>query len=237
MALNKAKGNMYPWITHTWNPLGGDCFHNCSYCSTKHLKRYPVIKKKYSGDPKIDEKMMQDNLGKDKFIFVVAQNDLFAEAVPNHIIRRILTYCARFDNKYLFQTKNPHRLLIFQNELKVLNFTLCTTIETNRFYSHIMRDCPVTQHRSDMMNEISNQFTGVKNYVTIEPIMDFDLEEMIQLIQNCHPEQVNIGADSKRSNLPEPSKEKIDELIIRLQEFTKVKIKSNLKRITGEVII
>ena len=43
------KGNMYEWAK-PWNPLGGECPHQCAYCSTNSLKRYPVIKDKYSGD-------------------------------------------------------------------------------------------------------------------------------------------------------------------------------------------
>src|SRR3990167_1900105 len=30
--LNKQKGNMYGFVTHTWNPIKGKCSHNCSYC-------------------------------------------------------------------------------------------------------------------------------------------------------------------------------------------------------------
>ena len=49
----------------------------------------------------------------------------------------------------------------------------------------------------------------------------------------CNPVQVNIGADSspKHNNLPEPSKEKILELIAELGNFTKVVQKKNLKRL------
>ena len=32
MPLNKTKGDMYDFITHTWNPIRGRCLHDCSYC-------------------------------------------------------------------------------------------------------------------------------------------------------------------------------------------------------------
>ncbi len=32
MPLKKSSGNMYPWVTHTHNHLGGECPHRCSYC-------------------------------------------------------------------------------------------------------------------------------------------------------------------------------------------------------------
>ena len=44
-------------------------------------------------------------------------------------------------------------------------------------------------------------------------------------------EQVNIGADSGRNNLPEPSKSKVLELVSELQKFTIIHNKSNLQRL------
>ncbi len=35
MGLNKSNGNMYEWITHTWNTIKGECYHDCSYCYMK----------------------------------------------------------------------------------------------------------------------------------------------------------------------------------------------------------
>lgn len=219
---------MYEFVTHTWNPLAGECPHKCSYCSTNKLSdRYPVIKSKYSGEPRIDEKQMKTNLGKDNFIFICAQNDLFAEGVDENMVMDILGYCDKFDNKYLFQTKNPYEL--YQYALPQ-NSVVCTTIETNRIYSKIMDNCPCPSDRADMMNEIAHEM-DVATYVTIEPIMDFDLDEMCYLIETCLPIQVNIGADSGNNNLPEPSKEKVLELISRLEKFTKVVQKKNLDRL------
>ena len=67
--------------------------------------------------------------------------------------------------------------------------------------------------------------------ITIEPIMDFDIFVMIEKIKEVSPFQVNIGADSGYNNLPEPSKEKILELILELEKFTTVFRKSNLGRL------
>ena len=71
---------------------------------------------------------------------------------------------------------------------------------------------------------------GIKTYVTIEPIMDFDLDELVSLVKMCTPEQVNIGANSVRSiKIPEPTKGNIlIDLIQHLLCFTQVKVKKNL---------
>jgi hypothetical protein len=76
-----------------------------------------------------------------------------------------------------------------------------------------------------------NQFIEFPLFVTIEPILDFDLDEMVRIIKLCHPNQVNIGADSGNNHLPEPSKEKILALIDVLKEFTVIDQKRNLSRL------
>jgi hypothetical protein len=91
-----------------------------------------------------------------------------------------------------------------------------------------MGGCPLVNNRVDAMRAISEQ---VNTFVTIEPVMDFDLDNMVKLVRQCRPKQVNIGADTGHNRLPEPSKEKVVELIVALEEFTIVNQKSNLKRI------
>lgn len=69
---------MYDWVTETWNPVGGACPHNCSYCFAKSFKR-PSLKKKYSGEPRLYESELKRNLGKDKIWFVGSCFDIWAE--------------------------------------------------------------------------------------------------------------------------------------------------------------
>ena len=72
---------------------------------------------------------------------------------------------------------------------------------------------------------------NVKRMITIEPILDFDLWDMMILIKKAEPDWVNIGADSHVNNLPEPSWGKVEELAGELREFTKVRMKKNLNRL------
>lgn len=82
------------------------------------------------------------------------------------------------------------------------------------------------------MREIASD--GHSTYVTIEPIMQFDLSELTELVMECRPKQVNIGADSGRHNLPEPDHKEVAALVGELNRFTKVHMKSNLKRIMNK---
>jgi DNA repair photolyase len=221
MGLNKSKGNMYPFIDATWNTVKGACPHNCSYC---YMKRWGKL-----NPPRLDESEFKTDLGSGNFIFVGSSNDLFAAEHPDEWTLATLKHCEKHDNRYLLQSKNPARILNYIDAAVISDKTVvCTTIETNRHYPDVMGGCPLVDNRADAMNAISEV---VKTYVTIEPVMDFDLPELVELIRRCNPQQVNIGADSGNNHLPEPPAGKVLELIDALSEFTAVKNKSNLNRI------
>jgi len=207
---------MYEWITHTWNPYKG-CKFDCVYCYIRNQKGYSL-------EPRFSERELQTDLGHSRFIFVGSMADMFGEWVPPECIRRILKRCNRFDNNYLFQSKNPRR---FIGWLKLFpeKTILGTTIETNRKTGHISK-APSTYERAYAMSIIR-----FDKEVTIEPILDFDLYDLVLMIKNIAPKFVAIGADSKGHNLHEPSSAKIKELIEELKPFTEVKLKKNLRRI------
>jgi DNA repair photolyase len=222
------KGNMYDFVDIKWNPLAGECFHKCGYCSTESFLRYPGCKSKYSGVPRIDEKQINKNLGKGNFVFVVAQNDLFAQNVNQNIVEEVLMSCKKYDNTYLFQTKNPLRLSqMIERFYFPVKSIFCFTVETNRCYPEHMGNCSEPEKR---LFEILTHFQS-NCQITIEPIMDFDLDVLVPFLIKINPSQVNIGADSKNHNLPEPSKERVLSLIYELEKFTKVVKKSNLNRL------
>lgn len=215
MAMNISKGNMYGFVSHTWNAIKGSCFHDCSYC---YVKRWGNL-----NPVRFDEKELRTKLGQGNFIFVGSSNDMFAAEMSSEWIQRTIDHCMKFDNQYLFQTKNPGRLIEFELPQ---NSVVCTTIESNRFYPEIMSNSPSPSERVEAMSRIE-----LPKYVTIEPILDFDIDELVEMIKSCKPIQVNIGADSGNHKLPEPSKEMVMNLIETLSGFTTVKLKTNLNRI------
>jgi len=219
MSLNKSTGNMYDFVTHTWNTVKGECPHGCSYCYMHRWGKQKLVH--------FDERELQTDLGNGNFIFVGSSCDLFAESIPTDWIRKTINHCCKFKNHYLFQTKNPQTFYNFAHSYGLPNnVSFCTTLETNKWIPDIMKESPIPSFRSYYASKI-----GLPLFITIEPIMDFDLDMFIKLIFRCVPIQVNIGADSGNNHLPEPSKEKILELITELEKFTIVKQKSNLKRL------
>ena len=88
MGLNISKGNMYDFISHTWNVLKGRCLHACIYCFMLALAhRFNNMK-----DLHLDEAELRVNLGKGNFIFVGSSTDMFAADVPADWILRVLDY-------------------------------------------------------------------------------------------------------------------------------------------------
>lgn len=219
--LNKQKGNMYSFVTHTWNPIRGKCPHNCSYCYMKHF-----WKRENSSKQVLIVKELKTNLGSGNFIFVGSSTDMFAEEVPTTWIKDVLKYCNLYNNKYLFQTKNPERFREFLNDFPEKTI-LGTTLESDRNFN--ITKAPSPKKRINAMIRLRKYRCGLM--LSIEPILSFNLEPFVEAIKQINPEFVSIGADSKQHRLIEPSKEKVEELIKELRKFTEVKIKDNLKRL------
>jgi DNA repair photolyase len=179
----------------------------------------------------LDEKELRVNHGSGNTIFVGSSCDMFANEVPFDWIKQVLAVCALenlHNNTFLFQTKNPMRFLEFEKMIGE-NSILCTTIETNFFIPEIMRGAPDPELRSIMLARMADM--GYRTMVTVEPILDFNMRELLFFIERTKPFQVNIGADSGNNHLPEPPADKIRELIAELKTFTRVVEKNNLVRL------
>ncbi len=207
---------MYGWVTHTWNVIKGRCQHNCYYCYM-----IDIWNRCNSINQRFDEKELKIDLGSGNVIFVGSSTDMFADEISYEYIKKVLDYCKKFDNTYLFQSKNPYRFRSFVFPEKTI---LGTTIESNKPYN--VSKAPFVDERKHWM---CNQHFDVM--VSIEPIMDFDLDIFVRWIKEIKPKFVSIGADSKEHNLPEPSWEKVQQLITELKKFTEVKVKDNLNRL------
>jgi len=169
------------------------------------------------------ESEMKTNLGEGNFIFVGSSTDMWCYQSLVNWILNTLAHCCKYKNRYLFQSKDPARFLRFI-EFMPDDYILGTTIETNRDYE--LSQAPTPEARALAMYDLP-----MPKMVSIEPIMDFDLDTLASWIVQIRPEFVSIGADSKRHNLPEPPAIKIQHLLEELQRFTTIKVKSNLSRL------
>jgi protein gp37 len=215
MGLNKQKGNMYGFVTHTWNTVKGKCQHDCSYC---YMKRWGEL-----NPVRFDSKELNTDLGSGNFVFVGSSCDMFANDIPDEWIVDTMAHCFTHDNSYLFQTKNPKR---FHNLPLTEKTILCVTIES---------DSDVDENNAPKINERVYEFSRIvhdKKMITIEPIMDFEIAYLCDIVDGINPFQVNIGADSGHNKLNEPSKEKVLSFIKCLEDSNiNVFKKDNLKRL------
>ena len=236
MGLTKNKqdtGNMYEFVTLMYSPIRGKCKHECTYCYVVDTaKRYHAPLK----DLFLDENDLKKNLQKDpkkkETVFVCYTCDLFADDVPAEWIKKVLAHLCEYPkNRYLLQTKNPKRMMWFMDDFPP-DVLLGTTIETNRT-TYYESKAPTFTERATWLGELSA--CGYETMVTIEPLMDFDLEPLVDLIVTANPVWVNVGADSKSHDLPEPAPEKVKALIDALKEKTDVELKRNIDRILEDL--
>lgn len=250
MPITKAAGNMYDWITHTHSHLRGACPHACQYCYVQAIGRR-FNSPHHQGPVRIAEKELAENyssprvlreareMGHDNpIIFIEHANDLYARGVPDALIEAILAHmrsCPDID--FILQTKNPVRVDDFiVKGLMPRRYILGTTAETDDpppgLYGPDAR-CPVPERRLDNLADLQRR-RGIRTFVTVEPVLRMhDPSAFADRIASCRPEFVNIGADSKRSSLPEPDPEDVMILISRLTLVYGiiVNLKPNLHRI------
>lgn len=233
---------MYRWVGKTWNPLRGKCNHECPYCYVPVMgKRMKAIAEKYSGDPMVDQKALKTipSVKEDgQAIFVCSMHDLFGENVKDEDIRTVIRAARAYEIKrakqnktiptFLWQSKNPIRMLQFTGVYPT-NSMFATTIESNRPIEG--SKAPEPRDRILGMIEMARQGLGPR-MVSIEPVIDFCPDVMIEWMGLINPEFVSIGADSKGHGLDEPSKEKIEALITGLESRRiQYKVKDNLGRL------
>lgn len=165
-------------------------------------------------------------LGKGKNIFVGHLTDIFSSLVPEEWINVIFHHCRQYDNKYIFQTKDPGNIFKFFSLPP--NSMVGTTIETNRFdLTKAYSKAP-----DPALRAMALHYIPPPKFLTIEPILDFDVDEMLKLIETAEPSFINIGADSKGHGLIEPPADKIIRLIGFITMMgIEIREKSNLDRL------
>jgi DNA repair photolyase len=204
---------MYKEARKTLNPFVG-CNFNCLYC-------YPSFRRQ-AKRRKLDCPLCYTytphehiaRLGKappktkeGEFIFLCDMGDI-SFASPE-FRQKLSDWCTMYpDRTFLIQSKNPY---CFDFPQFPGNVILGTTIETNRdeLCQHISHAPPPSIRYKAMLSLIHN-----RKMVTVEPVLDFDLEVLAKMIIDISPWRVYIGYDShpKQNKLQEPSLDKTESL-------------------------
>jgi DNA repair photolyase len=222
---------MFPFITETTNPIGGNCNHDCIYCWAKKMAKDRKMGK-YIGDARLYPLELEKKFKAEDFVFVSDMCDLFGDWVPSEVIQKVLDHY-RFDLKtnYLFVTKNPTRYMEFLNTFLKFNATLGATVETD-VNTGKFSNAPNPKERLWAMSELEYP----NKFLSIEPIMDFNLIEFADLIRGIsNLKKIAIGYDNYHHNLPEPTLEKTKTLIKWLRGWGYEVIEKTLREKLGEI--
>jgi len=228
--LNTKNGTkMFNIVTRTWNPVTG-CLHNCIYCWARRLALTKLRNNRKYRDgfiPKIHETEFSIEFD-GGIVFVSDMGDLFGDFVPREWIFKVIEHVKKFPNTmFLFLTKNPKRYTEFLDYFPK-NIILGATIETNRddlYLEYKISNAPPPSLRYKAMKEVNWNL----KFISIEPILDFDIDIFIEWIRNINPSIVYIGYDNYNNKLPEPPLNKTLELINKLSMYTLV-IKKTIRK-------
>lgn len=232
--IKKSEKNMYSDSIKQWNVIVG-CKFDCIYCKKsfqaqmkrqmpkfdENGKQYRGCKKCYDYEPHFHEDRLTQSLPNtkgDEFIWACSSGDIsfaflgWTEKVLNRI--RELPH-----KTFFMQTKNPFYFNYFELPN---NLIIGTTLETNREkgYKKISKALLPQGRVLGLINVNHN-----RKFITIEPILEFDLDILVYWIKMIKPKRVYVGYDTKNNKLPEPLLDKTMKLIDELKKFTKVKTK------------
>lgn len=212
------KQNMYA-DAKTWNPFKG-CDFDCTYCvpsfQRQSKRQKALCLDCYDYTPHCHDDRLK-KIPSAGIVFVCGNADISfcPPDFTQKIIDQIVEHNERAPHKtYYFQSKRPEYFREFLASFPK-NVILLTTLETNRDegYGSISKaPCPTDRFQ---------QFRALdypRKVVTIEPILDFDLNEFASWIKSIHPDYVWLGFNSKPESvtLPEPPEENVQKLAEQL---------------------
>jgi len=217
----------------TWNPFKG-CEFDCSYCrpsfQQQSKRQMHLCDECYRYTPHTHP----DRLGKApsaEIVFVSGNGDL--AFCPPEFVYEILNAIEKHNRRcaykaYYLQSKRPECLAPFLNRLPP-NVILVTTLETNRDegYEKISK-APLPSVRYQQFKELDYS----RKVVTMEPVMDLDLDVFPQWLLDLKLEYVWLGLNSRPGQvpLPEPPLDKLQGLVHVLDE---VEVEVQLKKLRG----
>ena len=219
---------MFSFIDKTWNLFTG-CQYNCSYCSARSLalNRLSHLNKYANGfNPTFHPTLLLQNFKKGQTIFIAYMGDL--SCAKAYDISLIMDRVREFpDTRFLVCTKNPE---LFSQKCPSIpdNVYYGTTLETNRAHSFSLAPSPWARGTALATHQHPLKF------VSIEPLMDFDLPLFQSLLLSINPKIVEIGLDNYGNGLPQPSKTRIKHLYhFCVNAFPQVNLKNNLLWLKG----
>jgi hypothetical protein len=230
---------MFP-DTKAWNVITG-CPHNCAvivdgatipYCAARldvlpRVSRMPHYKEN-GFNSAVNAGIFARGPPRCKKCFPSFMGDAFACTVPDMWIKDLVLRChiepVKRVQEFWFLTKNPARYqqIFFDDPTPAPmspRFVFGTTIETNRDRMVDVRTVPAPSVRARELAKLKYVHPGIRTFVSIEPVLDFDFEDLLMMLVSIIPEVVYIGYDNHH-HIPKtamPITAKVKELEARMK--------------------
>lgn len=192
--FSNVHSNMYHnW--ETWNPFKG-CEYECNYCIHSFQRQAKRQKHRctacYEYRPHFHAERL-NKLPSSNNIFACGNGDI-AFCPEDQLEQIVAVIRKRADRTFLLQSKDPSTFARIMDIPD--NLILGTTIETDRedIYQGISK-APVPAKRIESFAKIDHH----RKMLTIEPIMVFTHDVMVQWVKDIDPELVWLGFETKKT--------------------------------------
>ena len=215
-----------------WNPMTGICPYGCVYCAER-------LRSIIRGEGELTLHKGR-TIPFSENIFVANCLDLFADQMPEKIIRWVLDATRQREHQnFFFMTKNPGGCLDFVSRLPQKS-QINATIESDVDYPGIS-SAPPQSTRLRSMENLRGELPDANLAIVIQPIMDFTPQFLKSLIV-AKPNEIAISFDTRKPSqktkpLIEPSNSKAYQLAkdlrksgIMVEYYPKTAIKDTLER-------
>ena len=217
---------MFKTVTRTW-PIFSGCRFGCTYCWARpliegrlaHLPKY-----KNGFEPTFHAEELRCTFKPGDFVGVALMGDIsFATAWELDAIVEVIR---RFpQTSFLLQTKDPASFWRLES-LHLNTIYYGTTIESNLCNVANLAPAPVLRCQAMRSLKVPHKF------LSIEPILDFELPGLVEWVQAIGPEIVEVGADNYNNHLREPPWSKVETLLAELRKFVPTVVeKDGLRRL------
>lgn len=212
---------MYSASVKQWNPYAG-CGFACAYCGKSfqlQLKRQKHnCTECYDYEPHSHPERLDASLprtGPFEFIFTCSHGDI--SFCDDEYFGKILARITKErDKTFLLQSKSPKKAFDRPGIKLPHNVIAGTTLETNRAdLCRQFTSAPPPELRFRQLRDLEHP----SKMVTIEPILAFDLDVMVQWIADIRPKLVWLGYDSKNCGLVEPTIAEFQALVWELAKL------------------
>ncbi len=229
----RTNSKMFPFIHGTVNPVGVKCPYNCLYCWARRLIDRAHFTKYQTSTATLDTPLLNKPYVAGQFIFVEDLSDLCNPLVPDDMLQKVITFLPKKhpDTRFLFSTKNPRRYFKFSWPP---NAMLGATIESNRNYPQYSNAPRQIERLFAMYDAYEAWSGGLKTFISVEPILDFDLDVFAYWLERIRPWGVAVGYDNYGNKLVEPRLAKTEELIKALEKAGIHVFKKTLRKAWNE---